>query len=304
MHQEHSSDKTASTQYVSPLDIQNLQQPASLVTLDPSAYQPIRRRPVPNASPPQFRKLSHSAAAPARLPRTSSLLPPPRTVAAAATTAATLTPVYSPSEENPLHHDYSSRLDILPVTPPNEPEYDTESETKPFSSRIELPILTLPPIFPLGPLDDTIPARPSSLEVLPGGDASDLDIIGTSPPKSESAASSDPLPTMPYETVREPYAPATRGHSRSRNGKSSVDLTKPRTIKPPSQKAMLSRALQKANTAVQLDNAQNFEGARESYAEACELLQHVLAKTTTDEDKKKLEAIVSAPALRHPFGVE
>lgn len=46
--------------------------------------------------------------------------------------------------------------------------------------------------------------------------------------------------------------------------------------------------------AVQLDNAQNFEGARESYAEACELLQHVLLKTTADEDKNKLEAIVSA----------
>lgn len=56
---------------------------------------------------------------------------------------------------------------------------------------------------------------------------------------------------------------------------------------------MLSRALQKANTAVQLDNAQNFEGAREAYAEACDLLQQVLSKTTADEDKRKLEAIVS-----------
>ncbi|UKZ76731.1 hypothetical protein TrVFT333_004440 [Trichoderma virens FT-333] len=61
--------------------------------------------------------------------------------------------------------------------------------------------------------------------------------------------------------------------------------------KNPSQKAMLSRALQKANTAVQLDNAQNFEGAREAYSEACDLLQQVLDRTAGDEDKRKLEAI-------------
>jgi hypothetical protein len=55
---------------------------------------------------------------------------------------------------------------------------------------------------------------------------------------------------------------------------------------------MLSKALQKANTAVQLDNAQNFEGARISYLEACELLQQVLQKTSSEEDRRKLEAIV------------
>ena len=57
---------------------------------------------------------------------------------------------------------------------------------------------------------------------------------------------------------------------------------------------MLSKALAKANTAVQLDNAQNYEGARESYIEACELLQQVLARTTGEEDRNKLEAIVSS----------
>ncbi|CAI4215017.1 unnamed protein product [Parascedosporium putredinis] len=54
---------------------------------------------------------------------------------------------------------------------------------------------------------------------------------------------------------------------------------------------MLSKALQKANTAVQLDNAQNFEGARASYLEACELLQQVLQKTSSEDDRRKLEAI-------------
>ncbi|KAM0550833.1 hypothetical protein ACHAPJ_008696 [Fusarium lateritium] len=93
---------------------------------------------------------------------------------------------------------------------------------------------------------------------------------------------------MQYDQDQEAYAPQ-RGHSRSRSGKGSHD--KGRGAKPPSQKAMLHRALQKANTAVQLDNAQNFKGAREAYAEACDLLQQVLQKTTADEDKRKLEAI-------------
>ncbi|KAH6652620.1 hypothetical protein BKA67DRAFT_677694 [Truncatella angustata] len=91
--------------------------------------------------------------------------------------------------------------------------------------------------------------------------------------------------------TREETMPERKGHTRSRssNAKSSSDSG--RTKKQPSQKAMLSKALAKANTAVQLDNAQNYEGARISYYEACELLAQVLARTTGDEDKKKLEAI-------------
>ena len=67
---------------------------------------------------------------------------------------------------------------------------------------------------------------------------------------------------------------------------------------------MLSRALQKANLAVQLDNQQNFEGARESYAEACDLLRHVLQRTNGEDDRQKLKAIVSSDqvlSLRVPY---
>lgn len=65
---------------------------------------------------------------------------------------------------------------------------------------------------------------------------------------------------------------------------------------------MLSRALQKANTAVLLDNAQNFEGAMEAYGDACRLLQQVMLRSSGEDDRKKLEAIVSAPrpAVRLP----
>lgn len=61
-----------------------------------------------------------------------------------------------------------------------------------------------------------------------------------------------------------------------------------------SQKAMLSKALQKANTAVLLDNAANFEGAMEAYNDACRLLQLVMLRSNGGEDEKlKLQEIVS-----------
>ena len=92
-------------------------------------------------------------------------------------------------------------------------------------------------------------------------------------------------------------APERKGHSRSRSAAKagSGDSTKPkdRSSSKPSQKAMLSKALSKANTAVQLDNAQDYGAAREAYLEACELLQQVLTRTNGDDDRKKLDAIVS-----------
>ncbi|KAK6388557.1 hypothetical protein LTR65_007713 [Meristemomyces frigidus] len=54
---------------------------------------------------------------------------------------------------------------------------------------------------------------------------------------------------------------------------------------------MLSKALQKANTAVLLDNAQNFEGALDAYSDACRLLQQVMDRSSGADDKRKLEAI-------------
>ena len=76
---------------------------------------------------------------------------------------------------------------------------------------------------------------------------------------------------------------------------SSVRSLRARTSKrkPPSQKAMLSKALEKANHAVLLDNAQNFEGAMDAYEDACTLLQQAMSRSSTDEDRRKLEAVVS-----------
>lgn len=64
------------------------------------------------------------------------------------------------------------------------------------------------------------------------------------------------------------------------------------------QKVMLSKALQKANTAVLLDNAANFEGAMEAYTDACQLLQLVMLRSNGgDEEKLKLQEIVSSISL-------
>lgn len=61
----------------------------------------------------------------------------------------------------------------------------------------------------------------------------------------------------------------------------------------PSQKALLSKALAKANHAVVLDGRQNIEGAILAYGDACNLLRQVMLRSSGDEDRKKLEAVVS-----------
>ena len=58
------------------------------------------------------------------------------------------------------------------------------------------------------------------------------------------------------------------------------------------KKTMLSKALQKAHTAVLLDNAHNFEGAIEAYDDACRLLGQVLIRSAGEDDRRKLDAIV------------
>ncbi|EEA25887.1 hypothetical protein TMatcc_005863 [Talaromyces marneffei ATCC 18224] len=79
---------------------------------------------------------------------------------------------------------------------------------------------------------------------------------------------------------------ARHDHERTESGSTSPQRRRPRGS---SQKAMLSKALAKANTAVLLDNAENFEGAIEAYQDACELLQHVMLRSNGgDVEKYKL----------------
>ena len=56
---------------------------------------------------------------------------------------------------------------------------------------------------------------------------------------------------------------------------------------------MLSKALDRANEAVHLDNVQDHANARRVYQEACELLESVMGRTSNEQDKGKLISIVS-----------
>lgn len=67
--------------------------------------------------------------------------------------------------------------------------------------------------------------------------------------------------------------------------------------KAPSQKAMLSKALQKAHHAVTLDQHSNYEGAMHAYEEACALLQKVMIRSSGVEDRLKLDAVVSGSCI-------
>ena len=65
------------------------------------------------------------------------------------------------------------------------------------------------------------------------------------------------------------------------------------TGEPKTSKEKLSKALQKANSAVVLDNQRIIEGALVAYQGTCTLLQEVIDDTSEGSDKRKLENIVS-----------
>lgn len=142
----------------------------------------------------------------------------------------------------------------------------------------------------------------SSTSQLPPNDSVDSSVSSSraSSPQNErlllsrNGRSRDHTPQASHSRNREDSGKGsgdTVGGSSSSSIRSAKERVKRR--RTPSQKTMLSKALQKANTAVLLDNAQNFEGAVEAYADACQLLQQVMLRSAGDDDKKKLEAIVS-----------
>ncbi|KAF2640017.1 hypothetical protein P280DRAFT_401233 [Massarina eburnea CBS 473.64] len=111
----------------------------------------------------------------------------------------------------------------------------------------------------------------------------------------QGSASSRPVPAAarpppPTAQASREQGSRSRGESRRDDGHLS---TPPRTRerREKDKKTMLSRALQKANTAVLLDNAQNFEGAVQAYGDACKLLQQVMLRSSGEEDKRKLDSI-------------
>jgi len=121
-----------------------------------------------------------------------------------------------------------------------------------------------------------------------------------------------PMPALPSESSSSETEAKLRtwraGHARSQdqNGTGSGDTDAgssmssvaserdpPQQRRSPAQKTMLSHALSRANSAVVLDNAQDLRGAIEAYADACRLLREVMLRSSGDEDRSKLQAIVS-----------
>lgn len=101
-------------------------------------------------------------------------------------------------------------------------------------------------------------------------------------------AASETVVSNEYRTAEEPSGSSSQapggGEKRHRRVRTHEKGEK-------DKKQMLSRALQKANTAVLLDNAQNFEGALEAYSDACRLLQQVMDRSHGAEDRRKLDSI-------------
>ncbi|KAL2872241.1 uncharacterized protein BJX67DRAFT_368978 [Aspergillus lucknowensis] len=137
----------------------------------------------------------------------------------------------------------------------------------------------------------------------------------TSVPSQNSTTKTGPTSlqsdTSPRESTPVQYGSGTQGSSQekelSRQG--VAEYTTQGLIRPHdqgdkrkdghSQKAMLSKALQKANTAVLLDNAANFEGAMEAYNDACQLLQLVMLRSNGGDDEKlKLQEIRDTYMIR------
>lgn len=113
-------------------------------------------------------------------------------------------------------------------------------------------------------------------------------------PTIPSRESSDPSLRKPQELETDGLQTKDIRLAKEENLASTHDRgEKLRRKTTPSQKMMLSQALQKANDAVVLDNAQKFEGAMEAYGDACDLLQQVMLRSSGDEEKRKLDAIVS-----------
>jgi hypothetical protein len=224
-------------------------------------------------------------------------------------------------------------------SPPRKLQKNRPSTANSPSSQIKITrtafdssLLTLPPIDTLpslqtsvngvSPLTGPTTPSPSTAQILSAAVRS-VDYFGRawedsslgpkdfSQKKSPSTSRSNNVGPSPVfgtvseseTTYRQKEEERPRGHSRHRSqaAKGSEGTGSNRSSKQPSQKAMLSKALQKANTAVLLDNAQNFEGAMQAYSEACSLLQQVMLRSAGDDDKRKLEAIVSS---RAPFGAD
>ncbi|KAF8538341.1 hypothetical protein BDD12DRAFT_165998 [Trichophaea hybrida] len=135
----------------------------------------------------------------------------------------------------------------------------------------------------LPPAESTPQVLPD-LNLRPESDGfSTIPELTTAPLNIQKALPSAPLPiSKPQLSTR-----TQTGLSKSRHNRPGSHN---RTQSP---KAMLGSALERAHTAVTLDNAGNYEGAMEAYEDACALLSEVMGRAGEHNDRAKLQTIVS-----------
>jgi len=145
--------------------------------------------------------------------------------------------------------------------------------------------------------DRTPPRSPSRQHSRHRSTSKDSSDVRASPSRMGQALSRDGDRRSRERGGAEQQARRTRGDSDLRRKDElpqapSVSDSPRRDGKEKDRKTMLARALQKANTAVILDNEQNWEGAVAAYSEACHLLQEVTERSSGEEELRKLNAIV------------
>ncbi|KAH7350915.1 hypothetical protein BKA65DRAFT_247546 [Rhexocercosporidium sp. MPI-PUGE-AT-0058] len=247
------------------------------------------------------------------------------------TNASTVSHTHTRSNSSARRMSFGGGSSFLDTSsPPRKLQKPHPSTTASPSSQIKVtrpvfdtPLLSLPPINTLpslqtslnnnsSPLTGPTTPSPSTAQILSAA-ARSVDYFGKGwedsslgprdfsqrrSPSTSRSANFGPSPVLQSafstdnrrQFGEEEERPRSRGHSRHRS-QTKGSSSSSRSSKQPSQKAMLSKALQKANTAVLLDNAQNFEGAMQAYSEACNLLQQVMLRSSGDDDRRKLEAI-------------
>lgn len=170
--------------------------------------------------------------------------------------------------DNEMHHRYT-------------PDQSPTNVANPATSMLELGGIDMAPTFSASLLSATL---------------ADNDI--SSEPKIMPSLFQNPWSTTGGEPGISQQKPAGSTVERLQDNEFLIDddshLSTERRRRGHSQKTMLSKALQKANTAVLLDNAANFEGAMDAYSDACQLLQLVMLRSNGGKDEKlKLQEIVS-----------
>ncbi|KAF2273906.1 uncharacterized protein EI97DRAFT_435552 [Westerdykella ornata] len=256
----------------------------------------------PTSHPARLHTSRSPTSSPQRRPRPRSPQPPPpSSVAAPQIPSLPILPatVFSPSTPNTLSSNGSPSAGLF--------SYTSNPTTDYFSSK--------PQPAPAAQTSQRSPSRSKADKVLgrsPLGSPpigvlesearykSSLANPRTAPPPRPTTSSTRETSQRPApSTGREPAASKDQSSRYRSESNASARLDDSPQGTPPrsrerrekDKKTMLSRALAKANTAVLLDNAQNFEGAIEAYGDACRLLQQVMIRSPGEEDRRKLDAI-------------